>query len=63
MDGVVLDNPAIQYYLNENPQAPLRLAEFSFTKEKYGFAFPNNSLLLEKLNVAIVQLEERGIIA
>lgn len=63
VDGVVFDTPAIQYYLSQNPQAPLRLAEFSFTKEKYGFAFPNNSPLLEQLNVALVQLEERGIIA
>ncbi len=63
VDGVVFDAPALKYYLHQHPKKGLRLADFYFARENYGFMFPNNSPLLERFNVALVELQERGIIA
>ncbi len=62
VDGVVFDTPTLKYYLRQNPEKGLRVADFYFARENYGFMFPNNSSLLEQFNVALVQLQERGII-
>jgi len=63
VDGVVFDTPALKYYLRHNPEKGLRLADFYFSREHYGFMFPNNTPFLEQFNVGLVELQERGIIA
>lgn len=47
---------------SQHPEVNLRLAEFYFAEENYGFVFQNNSDLLERLNVALVKLKEQGVI-
>ncbi|MGC9526503.1 MAG: transporter substrate-binding domain-containing protein [Limnospira sp.] len=60
VEGVVFDQPALQYYLNQNPELDLKLANFYITIEAYGFALPQNSPLRQTLNVAILELWESG---
>ncbi|MEB3887142.1 transporter substrate-binding domain-containing protein [Lyngbya sp. CCY1209] len=60
VEGVVFDKPALQYYLNQNPELDLKFANFKITIEAYGFALPPNSPLRQKLNVAILELSESG---
>lgn len=59
-EGVVFDVPALRYYLQQNPQLPLSLTEFSFATEDYGFAVPLESPLIRPLNVKLLQLKEEG---
>jgi len=60
VEGVVFDKPALQYYLNENPELDFKLASFYITIEAYGFALPQNSPLRQNLNVAVLELWESG---
>ncbi|MGK7877400.1 MAG: transporter substrate-binding domain-containing protein [Xenococcaceae cyanobacterium] len=60
VDGVVFDVPALRYYLRQYPEVSLRLAEFSFASEDYGFVLPLESPLLQKLNVKLLQLKQEG---
>ncbi len=63
VEGVVFDVPALQYYLNQHPELPLKLADISFATEDYGFAFSPKSQLVQPLNVALFELKESGRLA
>jgi polar amino acid transport system substrate-binding protein len=56
VEGVVFDRPALEYYLQQNPDLDLRLAEFVLATETYGFALPNDSSLTQTLNVSLLHL-------
>lgn len=58
VDGVVFDSPALKYYLHQNPEVPLQVADFPLATENYGFVVPLNSPLLQKLNVMLLQMQE-----
>ncbi|WP_353930446.1 transporter substrate-binding domain-containing protein [Okeanomitos corallinicola TIOX110] len=59
-DGVIFDNPALEYYLKQNPQLDLKIADFSVGTESYGFALPMGSSLVYDLDVNLLQLEQEG---
>jgi polar amino acid transport system substrate-binding protein len=59
-DGVIFDSPAIQFYLKNNPELDLKLANFSLTTESYGFVLPRNSPLLDDLDISLLRLEQDG---
>lgn len=61
-DGVVFDRPALEYFLSQNPEADLRLADFTLHSENFGFVVPYGSPLTKPLDLTIVQLQEEGVI-
>ena len=56
VEGVVFDRPALEYYIQQNPDLDLRLAEFVLATETYGFALPHDSSLTQPLNVNLLHL-------
>ncbi|MGB3514003.1 MAG: transporter substrate-binding domain-containing protein [Microcoleaceae cyanobacterium] len=60
VDGVVFDAPVMRYYLKQNPQLPLRIADFFLAEEYYGFAFPLNNTLVRQVNISLVKLQNSG---
>lgn len=58
--GVMFDVPALEYYLYQHPEVPLKLANISVAVEDYGFVLPLNSELVNDLNIIIMQLKESG---
>lgn len=61
-DGVVFDRPALEYYLSQNPDLDLRLADFTLNSENFGFVVPYNSSLTQQLDLTIVKFKENGTI-
>ncbi len=61
-DGVVFDRPVLEYFLTQNPEVDLQLADFTLSSENLGFVLPYDSSLLRPLNLTIVQLKEEGAI-
>ncbi|WP_232308942.1 transporter substrate-binding domain-containing protein [Picosynechococcus sp. PCC 73109] len=59
-DGVIFDRPTLEYYLSQNPDLPLRVADFNLNTENLGFVLPYDSPLALPLDVSIVALEEDG---
>lgn len=59
-DGAVFDQPALEYYLAQHPEANLRLASFILTQETLGFAIPHNSPLAVDLNIILLRMDEDG---
>jgi polar amino acid transport system substrate-binding protein len=61
-DGVVFDLPALEYYLAQNPDLDLQVADFVLSSENFGFVVPHDSPLTQQLDLTIVQLKEEGVI-
>ncbi len=59
-DGVIFDSPALQFYLQQHPDLPLKLADFPIAIENYGFMLPPNSPLLQTVNIKLLELQEAG---
>lgn len=62
VDGAIFDRPSLQYYLSQNPDRDLQLAEFTLHSENLGFALPRNSPLTRDLSQILLRLEENDII-
>ncbi len=60
VDAVVYDAPMLRYLLNNNPGTRLRLVEGLFDRQGYGFGLQQNSPYREKINRALLTLEEEG---
>lgn len=61
-DGVVFDRPALEYYLSQNPDLDLQVADFSLSSENFGFVLPHDSPLTKPLDLTILHLKEEGVI-
>jgi polar amino acid transport system substrate-binding protein len=61
-DGAVFDRPALEYYLSQNPDLDLRLADFTLNSENFGFVLPQGSPLTITIDQTIVRLDEEGTI-
>jgi ABC-type amino acid transport substrate-binding protein len=61
-DGVVFDRPALEYFLSQNPELDLQLADFALSSENLGFVIPYDGPLTQPLDLTIVQLKEDGAI-
>ena len=59
-DAMTFDRPAMEYYINQNPELDVKLASFALTTELYGFALPIDSPLVHDLNVELLRLSETG---
>jgi len=59
-EGAIFGRPTLEYYLSQNPDVPLQLADFRLNSENLGFVFPHESLLGVPLNLTIVKFKENG---
>jgi polar amino acid transport system substrate-binding protein len=59
-DAVVFDGPTLRYYMKNRPSDEIIFAGGRIDEQSYGIAFPNNSPLRERVNLAILQLRENG---
>jgi len=60
-DVVVIDLPVAEAYLEANPAAPLQTVGAVADNEYYGIAINKKNVeLLEKINGALLQLQEDG---
>ena len=59
IDAVVYDLPGLMHYVKSN--SDVGLVGKSFAKNHYGFAFPEDSPLLEKVNRTLLRLKEDNV--
>ncbi|MFO0662217.1 MAG: transporter substrate-binding domain-containing protein [Polyangiaceae bacterium] len=59
-DAIVFDRPALQYRLRTSIDNKMLLSESSYEPQGYGFVLPLGSPLEHRLNIALLELEERG---
>lgn len=60
VDAIVYDRPQIMYYLKENPDKDISMSNAEYMPQRYGFALRMGSNLLNKVNVALLELQESG---
>lgn len=60
VSGFVFDSPVLKYYLQQHPEANLRIANFAVATETYGIALPFESPLLRQLNVRLLKMQQDG---
>lgn len=58
--AVVYDEPLLKYYILNDESGSFILANKVFAVSSYGIAFPKDSKLREKVNVALLKLQESG---
>lgn len=58
VDAVVFDRPQMLYYLKKNKNDHLYISKAEYYKQGYGFAFPNNSMLVRDVNLSLLELAE-----
>ncbi len=58
--AVIFDGSPLQFWLTENPDAPLALLPQPLDLEPYGISFPEGSPLREPVNRALLALRESG---
>lgn len=61
VEAVVFDEVCLKNYLREHPEASLAILPTLVTNEDYGFALPENTLLREAINRALLHLRENGV--
>ncbi len=59
-DALVYDAPVLQYYATNKSGGDLKVVGEPFKKEYYGIAFSKGSTLLDKIDVALLQIIEDG---
>jgi polar amino acid transport system substrate-binding protein len=60
IDAIVHDAPILAYYAKTRGQGKFRTAGRIFNPEKYGFLFPQGSLLREEFDQGLLKLRETG---
>ncbi len=60
VDAVVFDEPVIRNFIKKEKQEDLIISGDTFNRQTYGFAFPHESALREKVNREILGLIESG---
>ncbi|MEM8577639.1 MAG: transporter substrate-binding domain-containing protein [Pseudomonadota bacterium] len=61
LDAVFFDSPLLAYYVANDGRGTARLVERVFRPEDYGIALPQGSDLRERVNVALLNLQESGV--
>jgi polar amino acid transport system substrate-binding protein len=59
-DALVYDAPPMAYYSNNDGKGKVHLIGEVFKPENYGIVFPQNSLNLNKVNLALLSIKEDG---
>lgn len=60
LDAIVSDYPILSYYASRDGADWMLLAGQPFNPDNYGIIFPENSPLVEKVNRALLELNENG---
>ncbi len=60
VNAVVFDKPVLKYLIKDSPKDQYMILEEPITTEKYGFSFPKDSPLRERVNIALLELIENG---
>ena len=60
VDAVIFDSPALKYYLRQHPEINLSVANFAVATETYGFALSLDNTQLQSLNIALLELHQKG---
>jgi len=60
--AVVYDAPMMEYYLNQHADSTLQLVGPMFDRQNYGIGLQEGSPLRERLNRALLALNERGLL-
>lgn len=60
VDAVVFDRSQLLYFLKEHPDKDVTVSTSEYVRQGYGFAFPLNTKLLHRVNIALLQLQESG---
>lgn len=60
LDAIFFDGPLLAYYASNEGRGRARLVERVFRPEDYGIALPQGSELRERLNVALLNVQETG---
>ena len=58
--AVVYDRPILRHYISEHPETSLVLSEASYEPRGYGFALAKHTEFLERINIALLELGEKG---
>jgi glutamine transport system substrate-binding protein len=59
-DAVIFDSPAILYYIKTEGQGAVKVVGPLYQGQSYGIAFPQGSLLREKVSIVILKFMEDG---
>ena len=62
-DAVLFDLPALQHHFGRNQRRDLALVDTREEEQDYAFVFPPGSALRRKIDVAVLELAERGVLA
>jgi ABC-type proline/glycine betaine transport system substrate-binding protein/ABC-type amino acid transport substrate-binding protein len=60
VDAVVYDAPVLQHYASKKGKGKVQVVGLMFKEKNYGIALPRKSDLRDRINVALLQLEESG---
>ena len=60
VDGVLFDGAPLRYYLQQNPEAPYKIAPFSLANQTYGFVLPMDSPLRTPIDVVLLDMQRKG---
>jgi len=60
VDAVVYDAPVLQHYASKKGKGKVQVVGLIFKEKSYGIALPRKSDLRDRINVALLQLEESG---
>ena len=58
VDGFIADRVTLSYYLEQNPELDLSIANFTIANELYGFALSKDSEVTHDLNSVIMQMRQ-----
>lgn len=58
--AVLFDEAPLRYYLQQNPEAPFKLAPFALANQTYGFVIPFNSDLRTRIDVVLLKMQRSG---
>jgi polar amino acid transport system substrate-binding protein len=60
VEAVIFDGAPLRYYLQQNPEAPYKMAPFSLANQTYGFVVPVDSPLRTPIDVVLLELQRKG---
>ena len=58
--AVLFDEAPLRYYLQQNPEAPFKMAPFALANQTYGFVIPVSSDLRTPIDVVLLQMQRSG---
>jgi ABC-type amino acid transport substrate-binding protein len=60
VDAIVYDAPVLQHYASKKAKGKVQVVGLIFKEKSYGIALPRKSDLRDRINIALLQLEESG---